>query len=469
MRKQHFLLTFLLLLAVVFFTACGGAAATPTTAPTDVPPTEEQEVATEQAAEAETEAVEEASEVATEEMTEEASEAATEEMAETEATEVAMAEMTESATEDAAMDATEAAAALETVCLVTDVGRVDDGTFNQFAYEGMLRAASDFDLETTVIETVAQADYEENIQTCINEDYDVIITVGFLIEDATYAAALANPDTYFIAVDQGFFGKEMVPNVVGIQYREDQAGFLVGALAVLMSESNVIGGVYGVEIPPVVKFRHGYEQGARYMAGELGEEVRILGVYIDSFTAPDRGAAAAAQIIGEGADVIFGAGGQTGSGGIRRAAELGAWVIGVDQDEYFTTFGSGETPGADRLISSALKRVDVGVYDMLGALSGGGQTWLGGGLYILEAANNGVGFAEAHDAAVPQEVTDQVQAIFEMLASGELDTGVDPGSGALVAPIGDLATVEDVVEATPEATPAMDATEEATPEATPGS
>src|SRR5690606_24931651 len=125
--------------------------------------------------------------------------------------------------------------------------------------------------------------------------------------------------------------------------------------------------IYGIPVPAVVKFRHGYEQGARYMAQQLDEEVRLLGVYIDSFTAPDRGAAAAAQIIGEGADVIFGAGGQTGSGGILRGAELGAYVIGVDQDEYFTTFGEGETPGADRLISSALKRVDVGVYDMLGA------------------------------------------------------------------------------------------------------
>lgn len=316
---------------------------------------------------------------------------------------------------------------VESVCLVTDIGRVNDGTFNQFAYEGMLNAVEDFDLDHTFIETQAQTDYEANVETCLQEGYDIIITVGFLINDATAAAAAENPDVYFLGVDQGNPDPENLPNFIGIQFREDQAGFLVGAMAALMSESDTVAGVYGMEVPAVVKFRHGYEQGARY----INPDVETLGVYIDSFTAADRGATAAEQFIGEGADVVFGAGGTTGSGGILYAAQNDAYAIGVDQDEYFTTFGSGETPGAENLITSAVKRVDNGVYDMIGALVEGTEL-PEGGVYILEAANNGIGFAEAHDAEVPEEVTEQIQEIFEGLADGSIETGVDAVTGAML-------------------------------------
>lgn len=324
---------------------------------------------------------------------------------------------------------------IESVCLVTDVGRVNDGTFNQFAYEGMERAAEDFGLDVTFIETTAQTDYNANIQTCLNDEYDAVVTVGFLIADATREAAAANPDTYFIGVDQFF--AEPLPNLVGIQFREDQAGFLVGAMAALMTESDTIGGVYGIDIPPVVKFRNGYEQGAMY----INPDITVLGVYIDSFVAPDRGATAAEQFIGEGADVIFGAGGPTGSGAIRFAASEGVMVIGVDQDEYFTTFGGGETEGAEFLITSALKRVDNGVYQMLEALVNGGEGWPETSIYILEVANEGIGFAPAHDAEVPEEVTEQVEEILAGLVDGSIETGVDPVMGGLLS------------EMEPEATP----------------
>jgi basic membrane lipoprotein Med (substrate-binding protein (PBP1-ABC) superfamily) len=314
---------------------------------------------------------------------------------------------------------------IKSVCLVTDVGRVNDGTFNQFAYEGMVNAADDFGLENTFIETQAQTDYDTNINTCVSEGFDVIVTVGFLIADATLKAAQGNPDVYFIGVDQFF--TDHPKNLVGIQYREDQGGFLAGALAAMMTEAGTVAGVYGIDIPPVVKFRNGFEQGAKY----INPDINLLGVYIDDFVAPDRGASAAEQFMGEGADVIFGAGGPTGSGGIKRAAEEGVWVIGVDQDEYFTTFGSGTTPGADKLISSAVKRVDLGVYDMVDALVNDMGAWQGGGLYILEAANGGITYAPAHDAAVPQEVQDKLEEIRQDLADGAIDTGVDPVTGEL--------------------------------------
>ncbi len=391
--------------------------------------------------EATPEATAEVTEEPAAEMTEESMPEATEESA-AEATEAPAAEVTQEvmpeeteapvveATAAVVPEVTEAVVTMtevESVCLVTDIGKINDGTFNQTTYEGMIRAAEEFDLQTTYIETQAQTDYAANIQTCINEGYDIVIAVGYMLSDALYEAAVANPDLYFIGVDQSI--EEPLPNLVGLGGREDQGGFLAGAMAGLMTQSNVVAGVYGIDIPPVVKFRNGFEQGVNH----VNPDISVLGVYIDDFQAPDRGAEAAMQFLGEDADVIFGAGGPTGSGGIKRAAEMGTKVIGVDLDEYYTTFGGGETPGAENLITSAIKRFDVGVYDLITMIVEG-QGFPEDSSYIMSVANNGIGFAEAHDADVPRQVTVQMNAILKGLGNGSIETGVDPITGQLLEP-----------------------------------
>ncbi len=335
--------------------------------------------------------------------------------------------------------ATPEAVAAESVCLVTDVGKVNDGTFNQFTYEGMMRAVKTFDLKSTYIETQAITDYEANINICIKESYDIIITVGYRLADATAAAAKANPDRYFIGID-AFFA-DPLPNLVGIQAREDQSGFIAGAMAALMTKTGTVAGVYGIAEPPVMRFRNGFEQGAHY----INPDIKTLGVYIDDYVAPDRGAAAAEQFVGENADVIFGAGGETGDGGILRASQMGKLVIGVDQDEYYTTFGNGTTPGAENLISSALKRVDNGTYDMIEAIVEG-KALPTDSTFTLTVENEGIDFAPPHDADVPTEVTDKVKAVVEGLKDGTIETGVDPISGNLLS---EIATEEATAEATP--------------------
>lgn len=314
--------------------------------------------------------------------------------------------------------------AIDSVCLVSN-GKINDGTFNQFTYEGMQRAVEDFDLDSTYIESQAATDYEANINTCISEGYDFIITVGWQMADVTYTSAEANPEIYFVGVDA--FYTDPLPNLVGIQAREDQAGFIVGAMAALMTESGTVGGIYGPEEPPILRFRNGFEQGVAY----INPEINAVGIHVDDYYAPDRGAAAAEQLIGEEVDVIFGAAGETGAGGIKRAAELDTLVIGVDQDEYNTTFGGGETPGVENLISSAMKRVDNGVYQMLEAVVNG-ETFPADSTFTLTVENEGIDFAPAHDSDVPDEVTEQVRAVLEGLKDGTIETGVDPVSGNLM-------------------------------------
>lgn len=307
------------------------------------------------------------------------------------------------------------------VRLITDIGKVDDRTFNQYAYEGMVAAQECFGFETSFIETASEADYARNIATSLEGDPDVLITVGFLLATDALEAAEASPETRFIGIDQ--FQEEFPENYVGVQFREDEGGCLAGVAGGLLTETDVIGVVAGREdVPPVVRYANAYESCAK----QVNPEVTVLSIYNEAFNTPDKGASDASQFIGEGADVIFGAGGPTGSGGVVEATTQGKWGIGVDQDEYFSTFDGGAAAGADRLATSAIKRVDIGVFqNIVSALSGD----FAGGLFTLEAANGGITYAPPHDADVPQEVLDQLEETRVALAEGTFDIGVDPITG----------------------------------------
>ncbi len=309
------------------------------------------------------------------------------------------------------------AAGITKVGLVTDVGKVNDGTFNEFAYKGMMRAVQELGLKSAFIETVQPTDYEKNIQQFAAEGYEMIITVGFMLGDATKKMAEKYPDVKFAIVD--FAYNPPVSNIMGLIFAEDQSGFLAGALAGLMTKTKTVGAVVGVEIPPVIRFRKGYEAGVKYVCPDC----QVLGVYIDSFTDPARGKAAALSQIDEGADVIFGGGGTTGSGAILGAAQAGIWVIGVDQDEFVTTFKNGEVRGSDKLLSSAMKRVDNAVY---GAVKAAAQGTFKGGTMLFDASNDGVGLAPFHktESAVPDSVKAKLKEIADGLKSGKIKTGV---------------------------------------------
>jgi basic membrane protein A and related proteins len=308
-----------------------------------------------------------------------------------------------------------------TVRLVTDIGKVDDRTFNQYAFEGMTAAEECFGFETSYIETVSEADYAKNIDTALEGGPDVVVTVGFLLATDTLAAAEATPDTNFIGIDQ--FQPEFPENYIGVLFNEDEGGYMAGVLAASLSESGVIGVVGGREdVPPVVKLVNGYEAGAL----SVNPDIRVLKIYNESFTAPDKGASDAEQFIGEGADVIFGAGGKTGSGGVAAATAQGKWGIGVDQDEYFSTFNSGAAPGSEFLASSAVKRVDYAVFaKIVDAISGE----FAGGIFGLTAENGGITYAPFHDADIPDDVAAKLEETRQGLADGSITTGLDPATG----------------------------------------
>lgn len=302
------------------------------------------------------------------------------------------------------------------VGLVTDIGKINDRSFNQSAWRGVQQAQEELGALVQYIETADERDYAKNIDTFASENYDVIVTVGFNLREATHRAAEMYPDILFIGIDQDQSGITM-ENVAGLVFPEDQAGFLVGVLASMMSSTNRIGAVCANSAaPPVWRLGEGYRAGAAY-ADELNDTTTtVLVVYHNeadfdtTFIDPEWGAATANALMDEGVDVIFGCGGLTGNGAITAAAQAGIYVIGVDTDQFFTL-----PAAAPRMLSSAMKLITPGVFELI-QLAREGE--FSGGNYLGD-----VTYAPFHD--LDNEVPPDVQATMEQIQAELLDGTIE--------------------------------------------
>lgn len=312
------------------------------------------------------------------------------------------------------------------VGLVTDVGKLSDKSFNYDSYNGVQDAQADSNLgvQGKAIESSVESDYPKNIQQFLDQKYCMIVTVGFKLGDATIKAAKANPNVAFAMVDFGDFaelGRPSHPgNLVGLIFTEDQPGFLAGALAGLMTKTNVIGAVAGLEtVPPVVHYVKGFEAGAKF----TNPAARVLKIYqpesgAKDFNDPDWGKQQAVTFFGQGADIIFGVGGNTGNGALVAAKEQGKMCIGVDVDQYVSY------PDVDScLITSAQKHLRVAVKSSIVNMVQG--SW-SPGLQVFSLSNNGVGLAPYHDwdSKIPATVKARMLDIQAKLRDGTIKTGV---------------------------------------------
>jgi basic membrane protein A len=251
------------------------------------------------------------------------------------------------------------------VGLVTSVGTIDDKSFNQSAWEAIQQAEKDLGARVDYIEAADSGEYARNIAGFGEQSYDVIVTIGSAPRESTIAAAATYPETDFIGIDQ--LQAETIEGVAGLNFAEDQAGFLVGAMAALMSKSKKIGAVCGSEaVPAAWRFGEGYKTGAAFADQFKGVTTDVLVIYhsqvdLDQTLAdPEWGAATARSILDQGADAIFGCGGITGTGAIIAAAEAGAYAIGADTDQYLTL-----PEAAPRLLSSAVKQITPSVFELI--------------------------------------------------------------------------------------------------------
>lgn len=304
------------------------------------------------------------------------------------------------------------------VGLVTDVGKVDDKSFNQSSWEGAKAAAAKAGGFSKYIETLDPKDYASNIDLFAAKKYNVIVTVGFLMADATAAAAVKYPNIKFIGVDQ--FNGSTAPNYSGLIFNEDKSGFIVGYLAGYLTRSGKTAAIAGGPdtIPPVRKFIEGFANGVAYAGKEQKKKLaKTSTVYYsgaNAFNDPAWGATTAKQYLSQGYDVIFAAGGKTGNGGLAAIAKKkGAYCIGVDTDQW------GTVPEAQPcLVSSAMKNLAAGTASLVAQAKDG--SFKGGNFVGTVAAAPYHALASKVPAAVQKKVAD----VTAKVVAGTIPTGV---------------------------------------------
>ena len=285
--------------------------------------------------------------------------------------------------------------------LITDVGGVNDGSFNQSAWEGLQRAEAELGVEVNYLESATDADYVPNIETFVDEEYDLIISVGYMLADATKAAAEANPDVKFAIIDDATIELD---NVSCLMFKQEQASYLVGYVAGLMTETNNIGFVIGMANDNMNLFGYGYCAGAL----DANPDVTIQQFNANTFADLATGKTNANTAITNGADIVFHAAGGTGLGVIEACQEAGVYAIGVDSDQ------SSIAPNT--ISTSAMKRVDNAVYDAVESLIAGTME---SGIHTYDLSVGGVDIAPTQDL-LTDEVIAAVEEVKTKIINGEV-------------------------------------------------
>jgi len=330
-----------------------------------------------------------------------------------------------------------------TVGVVTDVGTIDDKNFNQYSYEGAKLGAHAIGAPDPAFVVPASAtDYGPDIQNFIDQGANIIVTVGFNLTPDTLTAALANPDVWFIGVDQSACVDEagvndttfacagdasiLLPNFVGLQYQEDQAGYLAGIVAASLSQNKTVAAIGGINlVPAVVRYIQGFEMGAK----ATNDKVKVITDYVSTsdftvaFNNPGEGKNFADQFIATNhPDVVFQVAGKTGNGILESACTNGLIGIGVDVDQW-QSLSAGTDPTYGCIVTSAEKHLSASVSNTIQQIYLGNDLGLDPfGALHFNAANAGIGISpEQDDKGL---ITPEIQAAVDAALAGMADGSV---------------------------------------------
>lgn len=310
----------------------------------------------------------------------------------------------------------QAAAPNARIGMVTDVGGVNDNSFNQSAWEGLQKLQKDLNLpqeNVNYLQSTSDADYIPNLTQFVKDKWDLTWGIGFLMGDHVKKVASENPDAKLAIID----AEVDAPNVESVLFKEHEGSFLVGVVAAKMSKSKKVGFVGGMEIPVIKRFEAGFEAGVK----AADPSVQVVKVYAGAFDKPDQGKSIASQMYDQGVDIVFHASGATGDGVFneakaRKSKGQQVWVIGVDKDQSLTF-------GDDITLTSMVKRVDEAVYrvskDVIDGKFKGGIVWLG-------LKENGVGLADTSNKNVPADVLKLVDEYKQKIVNGEIKVPETP-------------------------------------------
>jgi basic membrane protein A and related proteins len=291
--------------------------------------------------------------------------------------------------------------------VVTDVGGLNDRGFNELANSGRKRAQSELGIDTRVLISKTTSDYVPNLSTLAQQQYDVIISNGFLMGDATNTVASRFPNASFGIIDySSTLLKDKPPNAAGLLFKEQEGGYLVGYLAALWAKDNgakVVSTVGGQKIPPVDHYIAGFQAGAK----EAYPEIETLNAYSQDFEDQAKCKEIALDQIANGSKVVFQVAGGCGLGALDAAKEKGVQAIGVDKDQSFL---------GDHIMTSVLKKVDVAVFNAIKSVQDG--TFKGGTDIVATVENGGIDLGKFNAEA--QKYEDQIRKIQDQIAAGEL-------------------------------------------------
>jgi basic membrane protein A len=313
-----------------------------------------------------------------------------------------------------------AGAAKFKACMVSDSGGFDDKSFNQTSHDGLVNAAKDLGVQTGQVESHSDSEYADNIDAMVRADCNAIVTVGFLLGDATEAAAKKNPNIDFAIVDYGY--AKPPSNLRGLSFNTAEPSFLAGYLAAGMTKSGVVGTFGGAKIPTVTIFMDGFWEGVQYYNKQHNTKVQVIGwdeksqsgSFTDDFESKIKGQTTAKNMISQGADIIFPVAGPAGLGALAAAQDSGANAIWVDTDGCVS---ASEYCGV--LISSVMKGMDVAVEK---AISDSLNKKFTNKPYVGTLKNGGVALAPYHqfDSKVPQDLKDEIDKLKQDLIDGKI-------------------------------------------------
>ena len=301
-----------------------------------------------------------------------------------------------------------ASAALAEPALMYDLGGKFDKSFNEAAYNGAQRWASDTGQSYREIEVTAEAQRVQFATRLAEAGFNPIVVLGFQNAATVEEVAPKYPDTKFAIIDVNWLD---IPNLRQISFAEHEGSYLVGMMAAMASESNTVGFIGGMDVPLIRHFACGYAQGVKAVNPDATVIANMTGTTPAAWNDPVKGGELAKAQISQGADVIYAAAGGTGVGVLQAAADGGVLSIGVDSNQNHLHSG--------KVLTSMLKRVDVAVYDSLKA----GDALAGGGMTVLGLADEGVGYAmDEHNAAlVSDEMKMAVEDAKAKIIAGELE------------------------------------------------
>jgi basic membrane protein A and related proteins len=290
--------------------------------------------------------------------------------------------------------------------LVTDIGGLNDKSFNHLAYVGLQRAVTQLGVQMKVEESKAGSDYVPNLTALATQHYDLIIAVGFLMDGAIKQVAAQFPDVKFAIIDDAPVDANgsPLPNINGLLFKEQESGYEAGYLAGLMTKTNVVSTVGGQKIPPVDHYIAGFQAGAK----AANPNVTTLNDYSNSFTDNAKCKQLALNQIAQKSDVVFHVAGGCGLGALSAAQEKGVWGIGVDADQAYL---------GDYILTSAIKKVDVAVFDTIESVVNG--SFAGGQTTTFDANKDATGLG-AINSAVPASVLSKVHDVDAKIKSGAI-------------------------------------------------